>query len=42
MPRGKTPNGPLPASEASNGSLVSIESRELPYFYSNFSNTDEV
>ena len=43
MPRGKADAQPsLPGSGASNGSFSSIESKELPYFYSNFSNTDEV
>lgn len=43
MPRGKTDaQQSLPGSGASNGSFSSIESKELLYFYSNFSNTDEV
>lgn len=42
MPKGKGDPPQLSASGTSNGSIASIESRELPYFYSNFSSTDEV
>ena len=43
MPRGKADaQQSLPGSGESNGSFSSIESKELLYFYSNFSNTDEV